>query len=117
MAHFKEHVKDCQDQLGKGWDVVHHWLDELAGVYWPWMGHRVHRHHLGGIEEVCKKWGDQAARAAEIHILKDEGDIPSEEEIHKRYGLEMEEIKKIDKQIKDQQDKDKQIKDQQDKEK
>jgi hypothetical protein len=78
--------------------VVHHWLDELAKIYWPWMGHRVHRHTKEGIEVVRQKWGDMAAKAAEIHILKDEGAILSEKEIHKKYGLEMEEIKKIDEQ-------------------
>ena len=45
MASFKEHVKDCEEALGKGhgWEVVHHWLDEFAKIYWPWMGHRVIR--------------------------------------------------------------------------
>lgn len=87
MAHWKEHVKDCKERLGNGWEVVHRWLDEFAGIYWPWMGHRTHRHHLEGIEECRKKWGDEAAKAAEIHIQKDEGDIPSKEDIEKRYGV------------------------------
>jgi DNA-binding GntR family transcriptional regulator len=89
MADWKEHVKDCQEQLGNGWDVVHHWLDEFSGIYWPWKGHRVHRHHREGIEECRAKWGDEAAYAAEIHILKDEGKIRSKEEIYKKYGVEM----------------------------
>jgi len=89
MAHWKEHCKDCQEALGKSWDVVHHWLDEYAKIYWPSMIHRVHRHHKEGVEEVRKKWGDEAAEAAEIHILKDEGDIPSEEEIHRRHGVDL----------------------------
>jgi len=88
MAHWKEHVSDCEQQLGNGWDVVHHWLDEYAKIYWPWKGHRIHRHHLEGILEVRAKWGDEAAKAAEIHILKDEGDIPSKNEIEKRYGVD-----------------------------
>ena len=87
---WKEHVKDCEKQLGKGWDVVHHWLDEYAKIYYPWMGHRVHRHHLEGVEEVREKWGDEAAEAAEIHIRADEGNVPSKEEIYKRYKVEME---------------------------
>ena len=95
MAHWKEHVKDCEQILGKGWDVVHHWLDEYARIYRDdfdmWMGHRVHRHHLEGVEEVRAKWGDEAAKAAEIHIRKDEGDILSKEEIHKKYGVDLEE--------------------------
>ena len=88
MSEWKEHAKDCYDQLGNGWDVVHHWLDEFAGIYWPWKGHRIHRHNKESVEEVRVKWGDEAATAAEIHIKKDEGDIPTREEIEKRYKIE-----------------------------
>jgi hypothetical protein len=45
-------------------------LDELfkyLGAY-----HRGYRHNKTGIEEVRKRWGDRAARAAEIHIKRDE---------------------------------------------
>ena len=97
MAHWKEHCKDCKDAgLSRDWQVVHFWLDELAKIYWPWMGHRVHRHNKDGVEDVRKKWGDEAARAAEIHIIKDEGVVLSKEEIYKRYELEIHEIEKID---------------------
>ena len=72
MAHCKEHCKDCLEAgLSRDWHVVHRWLDELAKDYWPWMGHSVHLHNKEGVEEVRKKWGDEAAKAAEIHILKD----------------------------------------------
>jgi len=87
MPHWKEHAKDCKEQLGKSWDVVHRWLDEYASIYWPYMVHRVHRHHQEGVNEVREKWGDEAAKAAEIHILRDEGKIPSKEEIEKRFGV------------------------------
>ena len=97
MAHWKEHVKDCEEQLGKGWDTVHHWLDEFAKIYWPWMGHRVHRHHKEGVEEVRQKWGDEAAKAAEIHILKDEGKIVDRLEIEKKYGVDKSPKKEMDK--------------------
>jgi DNA-binding GntR family transcriptional regulator len=87
MAHWKEHASDCAKELGKDWVIVHQWLDEFAGVYWPSKLHRLHRHHREGIEEIRSKWGDEAAKAAEIHILKDEGNIPSKAEIHARYGI------------------------------
>jgi len=87
MSDWKEHAKDCQDQLGNPWYVVHHWLDKFAGIYWPAKIHRIHRHHKEGVDEVRKMWGDEAAEAAEIHILNDEGDIPTKEEIEKRYGV------------------------------
>ena len=88
MASYKEHCKDCREQLGKDWNVVHLWLDEIAKDYWPWMGHRLHRHHKAGVEEVRQKWGDEAAKAAKIHILKDEGKIMSREDMEKKYGVD-----------------------------
>ncbi|MDI6839264.1 MAG: hypothetical protein QMD71_00140 [bacterium] len=33
--------------------------------------HRKFRHHKEGIEQVRKMWGDEAAKAAEIHIRTD----------------------------------------------
>jgi len=89
MPHWKEHARDCEEQLGKDWVVVHQWLDELASIYWTSKLHRLYRHHKEGVEEVRQKWGDEAATAAEIHILKDEGNIPSEAEIHAKYEIDM----------------------------
>ena len=78
MAWYKEHCADCLKELGNDWSVVHRWLDELFIM----LGekHRDVRHHRKGIEEVRKKWGDEAARAAEIHISRDFfGFIPEDE--------------------------------------
>ena len=88
--HWKEHVADCERILGKGWDVVHRWLDDYAGNYWPSKMHRALRHHKEGVEEVRKKWGDEAAKAAEIHIRVDLGcdKIPTEEEVNKLYAVD-----------------------------
>ena len=87
MASIKEHCQDCKEKLGESFKEVHYWLDEYARIYWPKMMHRVHRHHAEGIEEVRLMWGDEAAKAAELHIIKDEGCIPTEEEIRKKYCL------------------------------
>ena len=90
MAHWKEHCQDCKDAgLSSEWDVVHHWLDEYAKIYRPWQGHRIHRHHAEGVEEVRKKWGDEAALAAEIHIRKDfEGYLPKDRaDVEERFGV------------------------------
>lgn len=78
MAHIDEHSKDCLDELGNEFREVHIWLDELFKK----LGgkHRSARHHQDGVEEVRKKWGDKAARAAEIHIIKDCGKIPTAKE-------------------------------------
>ena len=87
MASWKQHAKDSNDILGEQWVVVHQWLDEYAKIYWPMKIHRIHRHHLEGVEECSKKWGDEAAEAAIIHILKDEGDVLSAREIEERYNI------------------------------
>jgi len=55
--------------LGREYRHVHRWLDELFATLGP--AHRSVRHHTGGVEEVRRRWGDEAARAAEIHIRKD----------------------------------------------
>jgi len=78
MASFKEHCDDCIKELGEPYSDVHVWLDEffvkLKGK------HRDVRHHKEGVEEVRKMWGDKAARAAEIHIIKDCKKIPTQQE-------------------------------------
>lgn len=82
----EEHNQECLNKLGRRWDKVHAWLDCTARDYWPWMGHRQIRHHTEGVEEVRSIWGDEAARAAELHIISDEGYIPTPEQITKKYG-------------------------------
>lgn len=82
--HFKEHCKECEEKIGKPWEVVHRWLDEMAfksGSLNPF--HRMYRHHRKGIEEVRKMWGDEAAKAAELHIMSDEGRIPEDEAVYR----------------------------------
>jgi hypothetical protein len=90
MADYKEHCRDCQKRLGKDWNVVHRWLDELFVKMGCHERHRDIRHHEKGIEEVRRKWGDQAAEAARIHIAKDfDGWVPRDEmEVQKwRHGV------------------------------
>ena len=79
MASIAEHCADCRRELGEDFRHVHEWLDFLYRT----MGrkHRLVRHYAGGVELARKKWGDRAARAAEIHILKDCGVIPSLEDV------------------------------------
>jgi len=81
-----EHCKECLEKIGAEWDCVHRWLDETARPYFPWMGHRQIRHNSEGIEQVREKWGGDAAKAAELHIISDEGYVPSREQIKKQYG-------------------------------
>ena len=84
----EEHCKETLEKLGKEWLCVHRWLDALAKDTWPWMGHRIHRHHQAGVEEVRHKWGNEAAEAAELHIKADfmSVNIPTMQEVQDRYG-------------------------------
>jgi hypothetical protein len=82
----EEHCRECRKKMGDDWEKVHIWLDETAGAYFPWCGHRQIRHHTKGVEEVRRMWGDEAATAAEMHIISDEGYVPTKLEIRERYG-------------------------------
>jgi len=80
MASFHEHCQDCRRELGEPFEQVHLWLDELFATMGP--GHRTERHHQEGAEEVRRKWGDKAAKAAEVHIRKDWwGEFPTKAEV------------------------------------
>ena len=88
----QEHCKECEEKLGRSWDMVHAWLDEYAPHYKDSKGrilmvHRIKRHHEEGVEEVRAMWGDQAAEAAKLHIISDEGKLLSARQMYKRYGL------------------------------
>ncbi len=78
MAEFKQHCEDCKKYLGNTYKEVHSWLDELALIegYFD-FGHRKYRHHKEGIEEVGKNFDPEARKAAEIHLMRDCGIIPS----------------------------------------
>ena len=79
MASLSQHCADCRCELGEPFEHVHQWLDALFKVLR--QKHRSARHHAGGVEQVRKMWGDRAARAAEIHIMRDCGGVvPSRED-------------------------------------
>jgi hypothetical protein len=91
MATFEEHCRDCERQLGSRFERVHTWLDELQAEYGPM--HRVFRHNIRGIDMVRAQWGDQAAKAAEIHIRRDcNGKLLTPEEYRDYYGINTEHI-------------------------
>lgn len=94
MPSFEYHCEECRKKLGEPFEYVHRWLDEFFGDPRYGTRHRHLRHHKKGIEEVRKKWGDRAAKAAELHIrsdLKTDGwtslHIPANEEEFKDSGL------------------------------
>lgn len=69
MPSHKDHCDECEKKLGCDWAEVHHWLDELFKL--KGIKHRRYRHNLDGIEYVRARWGDQAATAARLHIVRD----------------------------------------------
>jgi hypothetical protein len=75
MAYLYEHCADCRRLLGNEWKEVHKWLDACYKEYG--QAHRRHRHHIEGVEEVRKIWGDEAAMAAKIHIIVDCWGVPA----------------------------------------
>ena len=82
-------------KFGKSYAEVHRWLDEFAGKPPYDMRHRKKRHHLVGIEEVRKMWGDEAAEAARQHTLtdlkmegwRDSDPFPMDEVHYQKMGL------------------------------
>ncbi len=85
MAHWKEHVRHCKIILGKGYDVVHRWLDEMSVKTFPSKYHRVYRHNEEGLQEIKEKWGEEGYKAGYIHILADEGEVMTKAQIKKHY--------------------------------
>jgi len=95
MPTFEKHCLKCQQVLGETFSEVHLWLDEYFGQCPYGTRHRHLRHHLQGIEEIRKRWGDRGAKAAEIHIREDlDGDgwpsdkpIPEDSNSYRKSGL------------------------------
>ena len=65
-----KHCQDCIKVLGKPYDEVHAFLDQYFAKLGP-LKHRQELHHKHGIAMVRAKFGDEAAKAAEIHIRED----------------------------------------------
>jgi hypothetical protein len=67
----EEHCLECKQKLGKSFEEVHVWLDEFAGSKQYGMKHRSIRHHLEGIREAEKLFGNDAGKAAKLHVISD----------------------------------------------
>ncbi len=75
MKH-KKHYERSRIFLGRRFSFVHKLLDSPHSVLGPGK-QRLVLHNRHGIETCRKLWGDQAAKAAELHI-KDDGVILNE---------------------------------------
>ena len=71
LASLEEHCEQSRRELGAEFREVHIWLDAFAKDYEGGFGHRDFRHNLEGVEIVRSKWGNEAAKAAILHILTD----------------------------------------------
>lgn len=74
MALLTVHEQDCRRLLGRPFREVHLFLDEFHAEEGP--THRRHRHHREGLAEVRDRWGELAAQAARLHIIRDCGWVP-----------------------------------------
>jgi len=68
---FEEHCADSVILFEEPFEQVHRWLDEFAGKKPYGMKHRKKRHHLEGIKEIERLYGERAALAARQHIISD----------------------------------------------
>jgi len=97
MASFTEHCLECKEKIGDPFPQVHKWMDEYFALLHFDVKHRDVRHHEKGIEEVQRMWGDEAAKAARIHIQRDfDGWVPKDSKevqewrmgvVHPRTGI------------------------------
>jgi hypothetical protein len=78
MASEAEHCAEDRAFLGKEFPEVHQLLDQFA--HFPDMKfltrHRKFLHHYEGIAYVRMRWGDEARKSAEQHVIRDCGHIP-----------------------------------------
>jgi hypothetical protein len=84
MAFIKEHERDCEEFLGKPYTEVHMWLDQYASLFPVGFFNDYHRsfnHNSYGLECIRSLYGDDAEKAARIHIIRDylEGPIDKED--------------------------------------
>ena len=95
MSILRYHCEESIKLFGKPFEEVHLWLDEFAGTKEFGMRHRRKRHHLAGIEEAVKLFGEDVRPAARQHIISDlkteewkDGDpFPKDEEDYVRIGF------------------------------
>jgi len=87
MASRKVHCAECLEKMGKEFDEVHKWLDGLASPKRGYLNinHRRYRHHLEALEEVRELFGDEAVKAAEMHIITDFGRVPTKKEVEAEF--------------------------------
>lgn len=81
MPSREQHMKYDLERakLSRSYPEVHKLLDQFS--HYPDMEflrrHRKFLHHVEGIEYVRMRWGEEAGKSAERHVLDDCGHIPN----------------------------------------
>jgi hypothetical protein len=86
MAHFEQHCRDCEEILGNRHEDVNRWIDQYFKTHGP--RHRKLLHHWGGVRQAREFFGDDGARAAIVHIVRDCGDVPRAREYQRPQGIQ-----------------------------
>jgi len=86
----EEHARSCEAAFGNPFTEVHDFLDQYSKAF-PGQ-HRKLYHHRQGLALVAELFGPEAVKAAERHILEDEGVIPED---HTYYGADNEELLRL----------------------
>ena len=86
----EEHGKSCEAAFGNSFAAVHDFLDQYSKAF-P-RQHRKVYHHRQGLSVIAERFGPEAVKAAERHIIEDEGFVPED---HTHYHTESEELIRI----------------------
>ena len=71
-----DHAKSCQEALGKPYAEVHDFLDQYSDRF-PREQRKVY-HHRQGLARIAERFGPEAVKAAQIHIVEDVGFVPED---------------------------------------
>ncbi len=66
----EEHEQQSVEVFGKPWTEVHVFLDQFHHMF-RGAEHRRVLHHTMGVNEVVRRFGEQARPVAELHIKED----------------------------------------------
>jgi len=95
MPSLETHSAESLRLFGEKFVEVHQWLDAYAGTPEYGFRHRHQRHHIAGINQVARLFGEKAALAARQHVISDlreedwtEADPLPRDEVHfRKMGL------------------------------
>ena len=66
----EDHEKQSVEYFGKPWTEVHVFLDQFFPMF-RGADHRRVLHHVAGVNEVVRRFGEESRPVAELHIKED----------------------------------------------